>query len=141
MSVLTSLKLCSFKTRNALSPTQLRRNKLCARIDEQIAMATAANEGRDYVTSRTRIVKDKESGESKAVTQARRVRAWWFSGDKGKLYVQLRYGARVLELAKGKNSVEVSSKEQLVSVLSTLKKAAEDGELDAQLDVVGSKAT
>ena len=47
--------------------------------------------------------------------------------------IQLRYGSKVIDLAKGKNSVEVSNGAELIAVLSVLKTAAETGELDAQI--------
>jgi hypothetical protein len=52
--------------------------------------------------------------------------------------VQLRYGAKVLDFAKGKNAIEVANESELVSVLETLKKAVESGELDAQIEAVSA---
>ena len=39
----------------------------------------------------------------------------------------------MLDFAKGKNAIEVASEADIVSVLETLKKAVESGELDAQM--------
>lgn len=47
----------------------------------------------------------------------------------------MRYGSRVLALAKGKTAAEVAANE-LVPVLGLLKKAVELGELDAQTEAV-----
>ena len=85
MSVLNQLKLTTVKARVAVSPVQMRRNKLLTRIDEQIAMAKAMGEGRTYAPSRTRIVKNKETGESRTVEQVKRVKPWWWQGPKGLL--------------------------------------------------------
>ena len=50
----------------------------------------------------------------------------------------MRYGAKVLELAKGKNAVDVGTAAQLVPVLTLLKQAAQDGELDAAIEAAGA---
>ena len=46
----------------------------------------------------------------------------------------MRYGAKVIELAKGKNAVELASKADLIITLETLKEAVLAGELDAQIE-------
>jgi hypothetical protein len=51
----------------------------------------------------------------------------------------VKYGSRTLEVAKGKNSVEVSSGAELVKALETLKLATESGEFDTQLETAGLK--
>ena len=90
-------------------------------------------EGKTYVAKRIRLVKDRITGEVQSVEQTRKVRQWWFRAESGKTCVQLKYGTRVLDFSKGKNSVEVADEAELVSVLETLKKAVESGELDAQM--------
>ena len=133
MSALNSLKLVAAVRINAMSPVQFRRNKLSAKLADQIALATAMKEGKTYVATRVRNVKDRITGEVQSVEQTRKVRPFWFKAESNKLCVQLRYGTKVLDFAKGKNSVEVANESELVSVLETLKKAVEIGELDAQM--------
>jgi hypothetical protein len=41
----------------------------------------------------------------------------------------------VIELAKGKHSVEVDSAQNLVKALETIKSAVEQGELDSQIEL------
>ena len=45
---------------------------------------------------------------------------------------------RVLELSKGKNSIDVGTVAELLSVLETVKKCVEAGELDAQIDAASA---
>ena len=52
--------------------------------------------------------------------------------------LQVRYGTRVLELAKGKNSIEVGSGAELLTVLETVKKSVEQGELDTQIEAASA---
>lgn len=47
--------------------------------------------------------------------------------------MNVRYGARLIELVKGKSSIEIASKDQLVPTLELIKQAVEAGQLDAQL--------
>jgi nucleoside-diphosphate-sugar epimerase len=48
------------------------------------------------------------------VETPKRVKPWWFVTDAGKLALSVRYGTKVLELAKGKVAVEVGSEKDLV---------------------------
>ena len=59
------------------------------------------------------------------------MRQWWFvNRDTNKVALQLRYGTKVIEFAKGKNAIEVSSGEELISTLQKLRTATMSGELD-----------
>ena len=133
MSVLSSLKLVSAKRPAALAPIQICRNKLIVNLSEQIAMAIAMRDGGTYAPKRIRKVKDDQSGEVHSVEMAKRVRQWWFTAESGKVVIQLRYGSKVIDIAKGKNSVEVSNGTELIAALETLKSACELGELDQQI--------
>ena len=133
MSALGSLKLVSAVRINVMSPIQFRRNKLSAKLVDQIALAKAMKDGTTYAPKRVRSVKDRITGEIQSIEQTRKVRPWWFKAESGKTCVQLRYGQKILDFAKGKNAIEVANEAELVSVLESLKKACELGELDAQM--------
>ena len=45
----------------------------------------------------------------------------------------MRYGSRVLDIAKGKNAIEIASMNDLIAVIETVKSAVETGELDAEI--------
>ncbi len=139
MSILSTLKLVSAKRNAVISPIQHRRNVLVARIDEQIELAKAMMAGESLVKTRTRIIKNKETGESRAVEQAKRIRPWWFTDERGKLYLQIKYGSRTLELAKGKNSIELGAKEDLVKTLSLVRDAVGSGDLDSTFFIAQKK--
>lgn len=57
-----------------------------------------------------------------------------FVAENGKVCLSVKYGAKVLELAKGKGAVEVTSPEELINTLETIKAAVEAGELDGQIE-------
>ena len=134
---LASLKFTTAKKPSQLPPVQIRRNKLVGRIDEQIALAAALAEGRTYAPSRQKVVKG-EDGVRSTVQAPKRVKQWWFTADNGKLALTVRYGAKVLELVKGKNAIEIASAAQLVPTLELLKAAADGGEMDAAIEAAGA---
>ncbi len=55
-------------------------------------------------------------------------------GVEGRLCLNVRYGAKMLELAKGKTAVEIATQQDLVPTLELIKAAVEAGELDQQMD-------
>ena len=138
MSVLTGLKLVAAKRPQAAPPIVQRRNKLSNQLFQQIELARCMAEGKTYAPMRLRNIKDKLTGERRTVEAAKRIKQWWFVADTGKVCLQVRYGTRVLELAKGKNSIEVGTAAELLTVLSTVKTAVEAGDLDAQIDAASA---
>ena len=136
MSTLANLKLVTAKRPAQLSPVIQRRNKIALRISEQIEIAKAKFEGKLYAPTKQRTVKDEETGEVKTIEVAKRVKEWWFAADSGKLCVSLRYGAKVIEIAKGKTAVELASEKDLVATLEVLRQAVNAGEIDAQIEAV-----
>ncbi len=70
---------------------------------------------------------------------AKRVKQWWFVAENGKLVLNIRYGARLLELAKGKSSIEMATTDDLVPTLELVKRAVKAGEWDAQIEVAALK--
>lgn len=57
---------------------------------------------------------------------ATRVKPWWWKSPTGKVVVAVRYGAARIELAKGKNAIEVGSMGDLVAALEAVKRASQD---------------
>jgi hypothetical protein len=138
MSALASLKLSAAKKSQSTNPASLRRNKLSKKIWEQIELAKAQASGSTFTTTRFRTVTDDDGGR-RSVQVPKLVRAWWWTAENGKLALNLRYGARVIEIAKGKSAVEVGSASELVPTLELLKKAVEGGELDVQIESASIK--
>ena len=82
-----------------------------------------------------------ETGERTAVEATKRVKEWYWVNDEGKINLSVRYGAKVLELAKGKNAIELASGDELMATLNTLKTAVLAGELDEQIEELARKKT
>jgi hypothetical protein len=129
MSVIAKLKLVASKRERNLSPTLVRRNKLAAKIEEQLQLATAQKEGRLYAPKRIKNVTNAE-GERVAVETTKRVKEWFWTTPANKINLSVRYGSKTLELSKGKNAIELTSGDELLATLSMLKEAVIAGELD-----------
>jgi len=135
MSTLDGLKLSTAKKPAHIPTVVFRRNKLSNKLWEQIQLAKSQIDGTTFAVKKFRTVKDKETGLRKSVEVNKRLREWWFKNEQGKVCVSVKYGTKVIELAKGKHSVEVSSADELVKALSTIKQAVEAGELDNQIEL------
>lgn len=138
MSSLSALKLTSAKRSTGISPQVNRRMKLTKKIEDQIALAKALASGGTYTTSRFRTLRD-ENGGTRSVEIKKKVRPWWFPTESGKIAVNIRYGARAIELAKGKSSIEVTSGDDLIQALVAVRKAVDAGELDLQIETASLK--
>lgn len=135
-SILNGLKLVNAKRQFTADPIQFRRQKLSEKIGHQIALAIALKNGETYTVKRQRNVRDEASGLSTTVEVSKKVKQWWFvNNDTKKVAVQLRYGSRVIDFAKGKNAIEVSDGDELIQALTKLRDAVLGGELDAQIEI------
>ena len=139
MNALNALKLVAAQKPTQMPAIQQRRNKLAKRLWEQIELAKAQQTGTTYTATKFRTITDAETGLRKQVETNKRVKAWWFVAENGKLVLSIRYGTKVLELAKGKWAVEVGGEKDLVGVLEVLKGAVLAGELDTQIDAASDK--
>ena len=138
-ATLAGLKLTTAQKDTGVSPVQQRRNKMSKRLWEQIQLAKAQAGGGQFSASKFRTITDTETGLRKSVEVPKRVKAWWFVADNGKTAIAVRYGARLLELAKGKFAVEIATPNELVQTLEVIKSAVEAGELDEQMELASTK--
>ncbi|MFJ3055975.1 DUF6641 family protein [Herbaspirillum sp. NPDC087042] len=136
MGELANLKLVTTQRPSGMPPLMQRRNRLIAKIWEQLQLAKAQQDGRVFSPTVLRTIKNKETGARSTVESSKRIRPWWWTAENGKICITVKYGAKAIELAKGKNTVEVASLTELVPALETLKAAVSAGELDSQLEVV-----
>jgi hypothetical protein len=138
MATLASLKLVSAKKPSNLPPVVHRRNKLSSKVYEQIQLARSQNEGTAFAPTRTKTVTNSE-GQRVQITQPKRVKPWWFVAESGKCCIAIRYGSKVLELAKGKTAIEVASASALIDALEAVNAAVIAGELDGQIEAASGQ--
>ena len=137
MAIFSTLKLVAAKKPTFVSPVQARRNKLSTRLWEQIELAKAQRNGTVFAPTRTKTIRD-DDGNTRTVERSRRIKQWWFVSEAGKVCIAIRYGARVLELAKGKSAIEVATPAELINALETIRSAVDAGELDVQLEAASN---
>lgn len=133
MSTLNTLKLVAVKRPTNVPAIVQRRNKVLAKLWEQLKLAEAEQAGTNYAPTKYKKLKDAD-GNIKTIEMPKRIKPWWFTSDGGNTCLSLRYGSKVIEIAKGKTAIELFSKQDLVATLTTLKTAIEAGELDSQID-------
>lgn len=136
MSMFSNLKLVVSKRENGTDPIVQRRIKLSNKIYEQIQLAEAKKQGGTYAPIRVKNVTNKVTGERHEIESPKRIREWWFINSAGKINLQIKYGSKAISLdAKGtKNAIEVTTGDDLIDALKTLKLAVEQGELDQQIE-------
>ena len=78
------------------------RNKLINALHDQLELARADGEGREYLKSRRRHIKNPVTAAYAEAMVSRRPCAWYWTAEDGKVCVILRYGTKVIEIAKGK---------------------------------------
>ncbi len=135
MTVISELKLVADKKPRNMPVIVVRRNKLAAKLWEQIQLAKSQIDGTPFVIHKFRSVRDPETGVKKQVEVPKRIKPWWFQSEAGKVCIAIRYGSYTLELAKGKPSIEVASAADLIKTLEVIKTAVEAGELDSQIEL------
>lgn len=116
MSYLAKLTLTQMKRTSALSPQEARRHKLVLKLQEQLKLAEAHAKGERYLVTKPSWSRDAD-GKRVRVQRERQVRPWWWQEGEGVAMI-VRYGARSLELSKGKRAVSISSAALLPGALS-----------------------
>ena len=141
MTVLSNLKLVASKKHLSVAPVVQRRNKLIAKIHQQIELCEAQKAGNTYAPKRLKTYTNKQTGERMTTEVVKRVKEWFWIGDNGKINLAVKYGAKTLPLnKKGANAIELATGDELISTLKSLKAAVLDGELDDAISEV-SEAT
>ena len=131
MSILKTLKLTAATRNAALTPEQMLRGKLVGYLNEQKALAEAEIAGTPFVATK-KVTRKNAEGENIRVDAPRHVRKGWFVDAEGKMFFQIRYGSKPLELTKGMNAVEVENLAELPSLIASIIEAINAGELDVQ---------
>ena len=136
MSGLSALKLVQAKREKGNSPQHARRQKLSTKLAEQIQLAKAQQSGAEFSPVRVRTIKDEATGQSRKVEVPKKIKPWWWTDEKGKLCITVRYGARTLEIVEGKNAIETDNIADVIASLQVIRSAVDSGELDKRIDAV-----
>ena len=140
MSALNSLKLVTSKKHQTVAPIVHRRNKLCAKLHEQLELCEAQQAGKTYAPTRLKTFVNKQTGERVTAETAKRVKEWFWVSDTGKINLAVKYGAKTLTLNKKTkaNAIELSTGDELINTLKSLKVMVANGELDDAMNEVST---
>jgi hypothetical protein len=139
MTALSSLQLVNSKKSLKASSIVHRRNKLVAKIHEQLELCEAKMNGQLYAPKKLRTYINKQTGERMTVEGVKRIKEWHWTAPDGLIHLSVKYGSKVLPLsADGSNAIVCANKDALLQALKTLKVAVLDGELDLAITEVSS---
>ena len=136
MITLGQLKLVTAVKPQHMPDILKRRYKLSNKLWEQICLAKSTFLNQPFDLKKVKTVKNAETGQTETISVAKRIRPWWFNAEDGSICFSIKYGAKIIELAKGKPSIQVESDLDLISKLELVKQAIEAGELDSQIEQI-----
>ncbi len=134
-SILSSFELTASNKVGFVDKATERRNKLLQSLNEQKRSALAAMEGKQYFGEKRTMWID-EDGEKHYSTSQKRVKQWFYTNDGDEWYMEVRYGNKPLQLAKGKTAIVVGAIDQLAAVIDKVIEAVKAKELDAAIEAV-----
>jgi len=139
MTALSSFELTTSKKDIKASPIVHRRNKLVAKIHEQLELCEAKMNGQLYAPKKLRTYINKQTGERMTVEAVKRIKEWHWTAPDGLIHLSVKYGSKVLPLSSdGSNAIVCANKDALVQALKALKVAVLDGELDEAITKVSN---
>ena len=125
MIQLADVKLVSAVRPTFQDPVALKRSKFISRVSEQLEIANLLMKGEQIPFT--------SFHDPVSLKRPRKVSPWWWIDKEGKYLMAIKYGSKVIELAKGKSAVQAETLEQIIEVLKSLKQATSNGELDLHL--------
>jgi len=132
MAHLNKLVFTQLKRGARISPTDQRRNKLVAKLEEQMGLARARIDGKPFVVTKASWTRDNDGNKTR-IQSEKTVRPWWWQ-EADAITMVVRYGARPLELNKGKKAISVAGITALPDAIATIIAAVKAGELDAAME-------
>lgn len=113
MTFLDQLRTTDAVPKRDLSLAGRFRRRLVDALDQQAALAKAEAANETYVPTKQRWVRNKTSGDKELKVIPVRVRRWWWKDETGKVFLSLKPGGRLIEIAPGKRSIEIGGVEDL----------------------------
>lgn len=137
-SILSTFNLAESLKRKVVDKPTVRRNKLLAKLDEQILAVHAALNGEEYFGKKNATETD-EDGNKTTTSVPKRVNKWFYTNNGTEWFLEIKYGNRVLQLAKDKTAIVVGALDNMVAVIEQVKEAVAAKELDNVIEAVASR--
>ena len=132
-SILSTFNLSESLKRKVVDKPTVRRNKILAKLDEQILAVQAALNGEEYFGKKN-VTETDEDGNKTRTTVPKRVNKWFYTNNGTEWFLEIKYGNRVLQLAKDKTAIVVGALENMVTVIEQVKEAVTAKELDNAIE-------
>ena len=132
MSALKAFAITAIPKHSNSDPITNRRIKLLKQLEQQLALAKDPM----FIVKTQKWRKD-EDGVKQLFEKQKRVRQWWLVDLMGNCFFVVRYGAKVIEIEKGKGAIAVGDITNLAAVIEAVIVAVRGGEFDALLGAVG----
>ena len=129
MIQLADVKLVSAVRPTFQDPVTLKRTKFISRVSEQLEIANHLMKGEQIPFT--------SLNDAVSLRRPSKASPWWWTDKDGKYLMTIKYGSKVIELAKGKPAVQAETLDQIIEVLISLKLATSNGELDLLLSQAG----
>lgn len=137
-SILSSFNLSASQKQRAGGKPTHRRNKLIAKLNEQILVVHAHIKGEEHFGTK-KITETDEGGNKTSTTVQKRVSKWFYTNDGKEWFLEVKYGSRVLLLAKDKTAIVVGALEDMVNVIEKVKEAVIANELDDAIATIANR--
>lgn len=118
-----------------VNPIEVKRAKLIVRLNEQRAMVQCLLENTEFTAYKDVYIIDDETNDKRKVKRPKRIRPWFYQSA-SKYYFEIKYGTKSLEIQKNKPTIDVGSKNELLTVIDTIIDATKQGFLDTELTKV-----
>jgi len=122
---LADVKLVSAVRPTFQDPVALKRSKFISRVSEQLEIANLLMKGEQIPFT--------SFHDPVSLKRPRKISPWWWTDKDGKYLMAIKYGSKVIELAKGKSAVQAETLDQVIELLKSLKLATSNGELDLHI--------
>lgn len=137
--LLNQLTITAKPAKTKLTSIEKRQQKLLSKIEEQQEIAKCLLEGLEFQAYKYKNITDPETGVKNKVKVPKRICPWIYQ-IKESYFLEIKYGSKSLELAKGKTTITVGEKDKLPDVLAIVAESVKAGELDAQLNAIQAPA-
>jgi hypothetical protein len=134
-SLLSTLKVIARPKSGKDDPVIRRREKLLAKLDQQLAMANALVNNETYTAYREKWQKNPETGQKEKVKLPKQINPWFYKRN-NEYFMEIRYSNKTIELSKGSHAISVGELDNLTKTISTVIDAVIAGELDDLLENV-----
>ena len=131
-ALLKTLSIAQKEQIRKQDPFARAKQKLLTNLGHQLKSAEAMLAGETYIQPKTITVKVDGQNVRKEVNKP--IRTWYWRDTNGKIRFAIRVANKAVELEKGKTDIVVGTEKELLTIIKTVQRAVEAGELDKLIE-------